>query len=80
MPLAAIKLAEGNNIMAVEKIAAVLNKLGPRFAERATAADEQDRFVAENFAELKAHGHDRPHAGCARCAGDCGSRDGSRGR
>jgi acyl-CoA dehydrogenase len=42
--------------MPAEKIAAVLNKLGPRFAERATAADEQDRFVAENFAELKAHG------------------------
>ena len=56
MSVAAINLAEGNNIKAAEKIATVLNELGPRFVERAAAADEQDRFVAENLAELKAHG------------------------
>ncbi len=56
MSVAAINLAEGNNIKAAEKIATVLNELGPRFGERAAAADEQDRFVAENLAELKAHG------------------------
>jgi alkylation response protein AidB-like acyl-CoA dehydrogenase len=28
-------------------------ELGPRFAERGAEYDAQDRFVAENFAELK---------------------------
>jgi len=41
---------------APEKIATVLSELEPRFAERAAAADEQDRFVLENYAELKAQG------------------------
>lgn len=41
---------------AAEKIAAVLDEIGPRFADRAAAVDTQDRFVAENFAELKVHG------------------------
>jgi alkylation response protein AidB-like acyl-CoA dehydrogenase len=31
-------------------------KLGPRFADRAAAVDEEDLFVGENFAELKACG------------------------
>jgi alkylation response protein AidB-like acyl-CoA dehydrogenase len=56
MSLAANKLLEGSNVNACEKIAAVLKDLGPRFAERAAAADAQDRFVAENFADLKVHG------------------------
>lgn len=34
----------------------LIDEIGPLFAERASAADEGDRFVAENFAELKAHG------------------------
>ncbi len=31
-------------------------QLGPRFAQRARAVDEADRFVAENYADLKAAG------------------------
>jgi alkylation response protein AidB-like acyl-CoA dehydrogenase len=31
----------------------VVRKLGPRFAERAAAADAEGRFVADNYAELK---------------------------
>jgi len=34
----------------------IARELGPRFAERSGVADEQDLFVAENFAELKARG------------------------
>jgi alkylation response protein AidB-like acyl-CoA dehydrogenase len=56
MPIAAIKLPEENKLRASEKVATVLSELEPRFAERAAAADAQDRFVAENFAALKAHG------------------------
>jgi alkylation response protein AidB-like acyl-CoA dehydrogenase len=56
MSLNAIKLADEGPMQAADKIAATLVELGPRFAERATTADSQDRFVAENFAELKAHG------------------------
>ena len=56
MSLAANKLACAGHMQASEKITATLAELGPRFAERAAAADSQDRFVAENFAELKAHG------------------------
>ena len=56
MSITAIKLAEENKMTASEKIAAVLSELEPRFAERAAAADEQDRFVVENYAELKAQG------------------------
>jgi len=41
---------------ASEKIAAALAQLAPRFAGRAAVADSQDRFVAENYTELKAHG------------------------
>jgi alkylation response protein AidB-like acyl-CoA dehydrogenase len=33
---------------------AVIDELGPRFAERAAAHDADDHFVAENYAELKA--------------------------
>jgi acyl-CoA dehydrogenase len=32
----------------------VVHELGPRFAERAETHDENDEFVAENFADLKA--------------------------
>lgn len=39
-----------------EKMSAALQELGPRFAARAVGADAQDRFVVENFAELKARG------------------------
>ena len=56
MSITAIKLAEENKMTASEKIATVLSELEPRFAERAAAADEQDRFVVENYAELKAQG------------------------
>lgn len=34
----------------------VARQLGPRFAERAAAADEDDLFVADNFAEIKSAG------------------------
>jgi len=34
----------------------VVRRLGPAFAERAAAFDEEDRFVADNFAELKEAG------------------------
>src|SRR5262249_24876316 len=34
----------------------VMRELGPRFAERAAGCDTEDRFVAENLAELKARG------------------------
>lgn len=32
------------------------NQLGKRFSERSQQADESDRFVFENYADLKAHG------------------------
>jgi alkylation response protein AidB-like acyl-CoA dehydrogenase len=35
---------------------ALAKQLGQQFAERATEADEHDRFVYENFADLKANG------------------------
>jgi alkylation response protein AidB-like acyl-CoA dehydrogenase len=34
----------------------IARELGPRFADRAAAVDEEDLFVGENFAELKACG------------------------
>lgn len=34
----------------------IARELGPRFADRAAAVDDEDLFVAENFAELKASG------------------------
>jgi acyl-CoA dehydrogenase len=34
--------------------ASVVHEIGPRFAERAERHDQNDEFVAENFAELKA--------------------------
>ncbi len=34
---------------------ALAHELGPRFAERAAAADDGDAFVAANYADLKAH-------------------------
>jgi alkylation response protein AidB-like acyl-CoA dehydrogenase len=37
-------------------VALVYAELGPLFAERAAGADELDRFVADNFADLKAAG------------------------
>src|SRR5689334_14839962 len=36
--------------------AELMHTLGPRFAERAHRCDENDTFVAENFAELKDRG------------------------
>jgi alkylation response protein AidB-like acyl-CoA dehydrogenase len=56
MSLAAENIPGGNEVKAAQKIAATLEQLGPRFAARAAEADEADRFVAENFAELKSHG------------------------
>jgi alkylation response protein AidB-like acyl-CoA dehydrogenase len=56
MSLAVNKLACESQMAAGEKIFTVLDELGPRFAQRAAAADGEDRFVAENFAELKAQG------------------------
>ena len=49
------KLYEVNEIH-LDRISEVIAKLGPRFAERAARADEEDLFVVENFGELKAHG------------------------
>src|SRR5260221_10912420 len=34
----------------------LMGKLGPEFAKRTAAHDEDDSFVAENYAELKEHG------------------------
>src|SRR5215213_10664841 len=34
----------------------LMNELGPQFAARAPTHDAADTYVAENFAELKAHG------------------------
>src|SRR5215212_547191 len=34
----------------------LMEELGPKFAARAPAHDAKDTYVAENFAELKAHG------------------------
>jgi alkylation response protein AidB-like acyl-CoA dehydrogenase len=39
-----------------DPLLAIVHELGPRFAARAAAHDEDDTFVAENFAELKARG------------------------
>lgn len=39
-----------------DAIVAVAERLGPSFTARAEAADENDRFVAESFAELKQAG------------------------
>lgn len=56
MSLAAEKFAGADATKVAQKIAAILDELGPRFAARAADADEADRFVAENFSELKNHG------------------------
>ena len=56
MILAAEKLDEENTMNNLESYLDMLGEIGPRFAERAPRADESDRFVAENFAELKARG------------------------
>jgi alkylation response protein AidB-like acyl-CoA dehydrogenase len=40
----------------VSNLVATADELGRRFATRAAEHDEQDRFVAENFADLKAAG------------------------
>lgn len=37
-------------------LAALMHELGPGFAARAAPHDEEDRFVGENLATLKAHG------------------------
>jgi alkylation response protein AidB-like acyl-CoA dehydrogenase len=37
----------------MEDVQSLVGELGPVFAERAAAADEGDRFVAENYAQLK---------------------------
>lgn len=37
-------------------LAALMHELGPEFAARAARYDDEDLFVAENFATLKAHG------------------------
>ena len=34
----------------------IVQKLGPRFAARAAAADVEGRFVSDNYAELKEAG------------------------
>lgn len=52
----AIKTMASANLEMVRSIAAIVDDLARRFAARAAAADEQDRFVAENFAELKDRG------------------------
>jgi hypothetical protein len=33
----------------------VVQKLGPIFADRVAAHDQEDSFVADNYADLKAH-------------------------
>lgn len=39
--------------MSVSSLPAILRDLGPRFAERVPEADANDRFVAENYRELR---------------------------
>lgn len=56
MTLTALRLTDDGDRKAARYIRAVLADVGPRFAARAAAADETDRFVAENLAELKAQG------------------------
>lgn len=56
MSVAMVKTQEDKFAAAANGWRALVDELGPRFAERAAAADEGDRFVAENFAELKARG------------------------
>lgn len=50
------KLTENRIVEPAQYIQKVLAELGPHFAARASAADEDDLFVAENYAELKSHG------------------------
>src|SRR5262245_59144 len=47
----------------------LMQELGPRFAARAPAHDAPDTFVAEHFAELKAHGVSAAAAPSARGGG-----------
>lgn len=50
--LAEVKLSQS----APSDILAIARALGPTFAERAVAADEDDAFVADNYRDLKASG------------------------
>ncbi|MGZ8450808.1 MAG: acyl-CoA dehydrogenase family protein [Candidatus Binatia bacterium] len=52
----AVKTMASANSEMLPSIEAIVNDLAPRFAARAAAVDESDRFVAENFAELKERG------------------------
>lgn len=56
MSLAAEKFSGGDTKSAAQKISTILDALEPRFAARAAWADEGDRFVGKNFAELKGQG------------------------
>lgn len=56
MSQSAAKTLVMGSIETAPSMEAVVDELAPRFALRAAAVDEQDRFVAENFAELKQRG------------------------
>lgn len=49
-------ISENTEVKPARYIQDVLAELGPRFAARAAAADDGDRFVAENYADLKENG------------------------
>src|SRR5262245_59244457 len=53
MRVATLRADEENQM---GKMHDVIDELGPVFAGRAAAADEEDRFVAENYAQLKERG------------------------
>ena len=53
---AAVKLNEGATTIPGEILRRTIAELGPRFAARAAEVDEGERFVAANYAELKAAG------------------------
>jgi alkylation response protein AidB-like acyl-CoA dehydrogenase len=53
---AAVDFRKDKIMNATHNLQALLDELGRLFAERASAFDQEDRFVADNFAELKACG------------------------
>lgn len=56
MVLTAVKSVEAMIMEPAEYLRHALAELGPRFAARAAEVDENDRFVGDNYAELKTYG------------------------
>lgn len=56
MRVATVRADEEKSMGKMNDVQSLIDELGPVFAERAAAADEGDRFVAENFAQLKERG------------------------